>query len=220
MARTQNAQRTTLKGAATLAALKLTIAERLQSSLFLAPQIGAVASGMKATTKDGQSIPARNLRVFKGDGNTAFPRSNGKSVWTLRTNCFKMSFSEAVAAVKELYVEHTDVEELREAFYAFMDDSTYEANIWSDNPNIATILQGASIEGVIKHDQWVDDSTGEAREKIVLESIKDVTIRVAASAATEDALDELFAMADDTIEAPKATKATKAASTRKAATVK
>ena len=198
MSQTQT-QRMTLKGATTLTSLKIAIAERLQSSLFLAPAIGSVASGMKATVKDGKTIPARNLRVYKGDGNTAFPRSNGKSVWTLRTNCFNMSFPDVLAAVKVLYTAHKDVNSLREAFYAFMDKSTYEANIWSDNPNIATILQGASIEGVIKLDQWIDESTGEAREKIVLESIKDVTVRVAASSASAESLAELFSMADDTV---------------------
>lgn len=200
---TTNTQRKTLKGATTLTDLKIAIAERLQSSLFLAPQIGAVASGMKATVKGDKAIAAKNLRVFKGEGNTAFPRSNGKSVWTLRTNCFNMSFADAVTAVKALYAEHTDVDSLRDAFYEFMDAGTYEANIWSDNANIATILQGASIEGVIKLDQWVNTDTGEQREKIVLESIKDVTVRVAATVATEDALEELFSMADDTVVAPK-----------------
>jgi hypothetical protein len=198
MSQTQT-QRQTLKGAATLTALKIAIAERLQSSLFQAPQLGAVASGMKATTKEGKSIPAKNLRVYKGEGNTAFPRTNGKSVWTLRTNCFNVSFADAVIAVKEMYAEHTDVDSLRDAFYAFMDENTYEANIWSDNPNIATILQGASIEGVIKLDEWVDKDTAELRSKVVLESIKDVTVRVNASGASDDAIEELLSMADDTV---------------------
>ena len=195
---TQTTDRLTLKGAKNIKELRTAIAQRIAGALYHAPEYGAVLSGIKANGSD----PARPLRLFKGEGNMAFQRSNGKSVYVLRSNCFNDSMKNITEKVKEMFAACKTQEELFDAFTSFLNEATYEANVWSDNPNLATILQGASIQGTIKLDEWVDEATGEARSKVVLDSIKDITIRVAARGADADLAEELFAMADDTVEEP------------------
>jgi hypothetical protein len=199
-------QNPTLKGAQTLTDLRQAIIARLHSSKFQSPQVGTVVKGSEE----------KPLRAYSNAGSQAFERSNGKSVWVLRTNCFTQSFDTIANAIKDLFATHKDVEALRNAFYQFMDDNSYTANVWSDNPNLNSILGGAPIEGKITLDEWVDknDKTTE-RERLVLSSIKDLTRRTTASDAKQslEELNELFAMVDDSVKAAPSKAGKKASAT-------
>lgn len=192
----------TLKGAQTLTDLRQAIIARLHSSKFQSPQVGTVVKGSEE----------KPLRAYSNAGAQAFERSNGKSVWILRTNCFTQSFDTIAEGIKDLFATHKDVEALRKAFYEFMDDNSYTANVWSDNPNLNSILGGAPIEGKITLDEWTDDS-GVEHERLVLSSIKDLTRRTTASDAKQslEELNELFAMVDDSVKAAPSKAATKKA---------
>lgn len=196
---TQTATRLTLTGAKTIQELRVAIAQRVTTSLFNVPQIGATLSGVR--DKDTKAI-VKPLRVFKGEGNVGFLRSNGKSTFVLRTNSFTKPQKEVSEDVKALINACDTRDELFEAFTRYLNDNTLEANIWSDNPNLASIFNGASIEGTIIHDTWTDVNTGEPREKIILDRVKDITIRQSAQAADEELSEDLmaFCMADDTAE--------------------
>lgn len=184
-------QTPSIKGANTLSELRDAIIARFKKSIFVTAEVGNVAVG----TKDNP------IRGYSRTDQVASARpSVGKSVWTLNTNCFSLPFAQVASAIKEMVATHKDVEELRQAFYTFSNENTFQANVWSDNPNLATILKGAPIEGKIRFDEWTDAETGELRSKMVLESVKDLTVRSVATVASIEDLDAMFSMVDDSIE--------------------
>ena len=187
----------TMKGATTKRELLSAIKADLSKHLFQPLEIGAIVKGSKDTS----------LRVYSSENSVAFERSNGKSVYNLRSNCFSKSYAEVEAEVIALIQAHptATVDELREMYYEYKNETVYEASVWEDNKDCHSILAGAPIEGRLCLDKWTDENTGEMRERVRIDRVRDITVRVSASSAPTEssAFDALFSMVDDSVKVSK-----------------
>lgn len=205
-----SSEKLSLKSATTKTELRNAIIDRFAKRLYVPHQEGATASG----------TPENPLYVYRCNL-PASERSNGKQVYTCNTNCIAMSKKSYAQLVNDnvLALASTmSVEEMREAYYQLENSQSYQANIWSDNPHLASLLGGAPIQGKIKLDEWEDKESGAPRSRYVIESVKDLTVRTIAETVNDTAeeLEALFTMVDDTIAKPKSApaKTVKKATTR------